>query len=856
MSTSKPQGQTSKNILVISYGPVPTPEFQKIEGGGMRCWGLALGLKANGHDVTVSVKSEFKQSFSSHCGINLHNWDLNNDFKTFINSFDVVVVSYSMGDMSVFVADNLSHHVSLVLDCYVPIFIEISARDSDNKATELSGYLYEVSRFNQVLKRGDFFLCANEPQKHMYTGILGSLGVINPYSYRQHRVLVVPFGVEAENIAGSFKHKNPYEHTSSKDFVLLWFGGLYPWFNFEPLIEAVKVLSKDPHFKFYLVGGKNPYNAHPDFVKQYDQVYERFKKFGLIGKSVFFVDWIDFDDRIRWYSHADIVISLNSPGEENIYSWRTRVMDYLWGELPMVTNGGDPLSDELINKEAAVKIDPSSTEIQHTISNLMQNPSQIKKLKNNLIKVKELYHWPKVTAVLSEQLLSNNSLPYVDGLTFMEENNIKSNTYSAPNNKIIAGLKKVKSYTRRAKQKGLKRSVRFAAHMAKGQVSSKLRLGTKNVPRKVVFLSHPIDHTGAPLVLIDAINDFGKSFSHSNIHIVAPSIERSLLNPLLTKKYKIHKMASGIGGRVIQAGLQIKPNDVVLMNTVALYQNYKDYTYWMLETGKLKHAYWFIHEDNPSIRFENKREISRIKKLLNSDKLTILVPSQQTAADYKQYFETISVHPIALRVQVPEKFQRPRARKDFDTIKFFISGIPLDGRKAQLMFLAALQLFELKYKVKKPDNYRPYTLDLVAIGKDYVSQQIVSIGNAVLGKDIHIHPVIERGEALEIAKTCNVTVCNSLNETFALFVAEGMLMHHAILRNNTSGWQEQIIDGKNGFMFDTSSVEGLADSVEKILNKNLSNLDIRDMGNASFEIAQKFSTADYYEQISSLDKIT
>jgi hypothetical protein len=45
----------------------------------------------------------------------------------------------------------------------------------------------------------------------------------------------------------------------------------------------------------------------------------------------------------------------------------------------------------------------------------------------------------------------------------------------------------------------------------------------------------------------------------------------------------------------------------------------------------------------------------------------------------------------------------------------------------------------------------------------------------------------------------------------------------------------------------------LADCVERLLNKKLSNEALQAMGKASFEIAQKFSHADYQEQISSIE---
>lgn len=819
----------------------------------MRCWGLATGLRDNGHNVTVSVFEEFKQTIPSHQGINLHNWALNDEFKEFINSFDAVVVSYNLGDPSVFVADNLSHHVTLVLDCYVPIFIEISARDSEDKAGELRGYLHEVPRFNHVLKRGDFFLCANEPQKHMYAGILGSLGVLNPYSYHQNRILVVPFGVDPD-LSESEKSTTISPYTAANDpddFVLLWFGGLYPWFNFKPLIAAVERLAQNPHFKFYLVGGRNPYNAHPDFVRQYEEVSAAFRENGLLNKSVFMVDWIDFDDRLRWFQNADMVISINSPGEENIYSWRTRVMDYIWGELPMITNGGDPLSDELITKQAGVQTTLDSEAITRLIQTYMSNPSAIVELRKNVRSVKEQYYWPKVTKPLSDQLISEDNLPYVDGLTFMEQHNIAAGQHHAPQRKqrVKAAARKARSYAVRARQKGLKRSVRFAASIAHAQVRSTLKLNQRSARPKAVFLSHPIDHTGAPLVLLDVIDDFSKRLPSSEIHLVAPAIERNLLNPLLLAKYKIHKMADGIGGRFIQAGLQINPDDFVLMNTMAVYQNYKDYIYWMLESGRLKQAHWFIHEDAPEKRFGNKQEVARICRLLAADKLKIVVPSTQTAKEYNKFFKTDTIQPVTLRVQIPKSLSGPRTSQDFDTIRFFISGIPLDGRKGQLLFLSALQQFQAKYQLQHPEAYRPYSLDLVAIGSDYVSEQIETIGRSILADNLHLHPILERTKALEVASQCNVTVCSSLNETFALYVAEGMLMGHPILRNSTSGWQEQIKDGKNGFLFETLSIDELTQAIEKILHTSLSNDRLLAMSQESQKIAENFSQADYFVQL-------
>src|SRR4051794_27802032 len=107
---------TTRSCLLITYGPVPTPQYQTVEGGGMRVWGLAKGLLANGVDVTVAVKGQWPQDLAEHEGVRLVNWELDEVFADLINSFDSVVVSYCMGEPSLFVVDHIKDDIQLVLD--------------------------------------------------------------------------------------------------------------------------------------------------------------------------------------------------------------------------------------------------------------------------------------------------------------------------------------------------------------------------------------------------------------------------------------------------------------------------------------------------------------------------------------------------------------------------------------------------------------------------------------------------------------------------------------------------------------------------------------------------------------------
>ncbi|HMS92670.1 MAG TPA: hypothetical protein PKC05_04230, partial [Candidatus Saccharibacteria bacterium] len=87
-----PNKQNEKTCLVITYGPVPTSQYQTVEGGGMRVWGLAKGLKQNGVRVTVAVNNSFVQELDEFEGVKLVNWGLDEKFRDLINTYDSVII--------------------------------------------------------------------------------------------------------------------------------------------------------------------------------------------------------------------------------------------------------------------------------------------------------------------------------------------------------------------------------------------------------------------------------------------------------------------------------------------------------------------------------------------------------------------------------------------------------------------------------------------------------------------------------------------------------------------------------------------------------------------------------------------
>jgi glycosyltransferase involved in cell wall biosynthesis len=205
---------------------------------------------------------------------------------------------------------------------------------------------------------------------------------------------------------------------------------------------------------------------------------------------------------------------------------------------------------------------------------------------------------------------------------------------------------------------------------------------------------------------------------------------------------------------------------------------------------------------------------------------------------------------INLHVEVDEKYKIPRKADDFESLNFLLSGTAGDGRKGQFLAISAFYRFQKEFADKHPERYRNFKLHLVAINDDYVSNQIKWTAESLLGNKAVIYPSLPKAKALEITSKCNAVVCCSLNETFGLYIAEGMLMGHVVLRNNSAGVDEQLEDGKNGYLIDHTDIKQFSEAIAKLLDKTtLSNELLIQMSLRSQSIITDYGKNTYLAQI-------
>ena len=135
------------------------------------------------------------------------------------------------------------------------------------------------------------------------------------------------------------------------DKVLLWGGGLYNWFDPRDAIRAVAELAETPHRRAPVLPGHQA--SAPRRARDGGRVESRALagELGVLDRHVFFNEsWVEYDERQNYLLEADAGVSTHFSHVETTFSFRTRILDYLWAELPMVVTEGDHFA-ELVERE-------------------------------------------------------------------------------------------------------------------------------------------------------------------------------------------------------------------------------------------------------------------------------------------------------------------------------------------------------------------------------------------------------------------------------------------------------------------------------------------------------------------------
>ncbi|HET8958067.1 MAG TPA: glycosyltransferase family 4 protein, partial [Microcella sp.] len=298
----------------------------------------------------------------------------------------------------------------LVADIYDPMHLEQLEQARElGEATWTKQVSDATDVINEQLARADFFLCASERQRHFYLGQLAALGRVNPATYAgdpdlRSLIDVVPFGLDSappRHERDVVKGVRP--GIGRGDKLMLWSGGLYNWFDPQTLIRATAALAerRGGGVHLFFQGTKNP-NPHVPEMAIVRESKALAQSLGVLDTAVHFNDsWVDFSDRQNYLTEADAGVSTHHAHVETTYSFRTRILDYLWAGLPMVVTKGDHFA-ELVEREGlGIAVDAGDVDaLTGALERVLFDADFSAQARANVGRVREQYTWDAVLAPL------------------------------------------------------------------------------------------------------------------------------------------------------------------------------------------------------------------------------------------------------------------------------------------------------------------------------------------------------------------------------------------------------------------------------------------------------------------------
>jgi hypothetical protein len=358
----------------------------------------------------------------------------------------------------------------LAIDIFpITYFEEIEHQPLDDKTPkQLTAHFSTlIHKIEKQLGAGDFFICASERERNYYLGVLTMVGKLRPHDYLDDKhfkkvIDIVPFGLpKRKPKTGKNLLRGKIDGIGMKDFLIVWGGALWNWYDCKTPIRAMARLRKShPHIKLVFTATKHPATKKPP--REYTKTLELAKKKGLLDKTVFFyTDWVPHAERDYYLSEADAGIATFTDHIENYFAYRIRLLDYIWAGLPVITNPGNTLSDMIMDKGlGAVFPFGDDKALAEKIIELATKRARTKKIRERVLEAKKNFYWDDMLKPLIRFLKNPRRLKPLVGdnrfkVSFYDLNRLKLKSIlflrSSPIHHSLEGIRAIQSLAPSAK---------------------------------------------------------------------------------------------------------------------------------------------------------------------------------------------------------------------------------------------------------------------------------------------------------------------------------------------------------------------------------------------------------------------
>lgn len=280
----------------------------------------------------------------------------------------------------------------LVADMVTPMHIE-------GIETSQEHYVNSLKAIQHCLETADFFVCGNERQRLYWLGMLTAMGRVSKEDHRRDRefrqlIDVLHFGLpdeEPKKVRQVLKGVHP--GIGRDDFLLIWFGGIWNWLDPLPLVRAVHAAhQEDPRIKlFFSMYRKNHEQPHAMAVR----TRQLCEELGALDRCVFFHELpVPFDQRADYLLESDLGVIVQAANFETQLSARTRALDYLWANLPILINQGDETAELVAQHGIGVVAESNRAEdLQRALLQYVRNDARRRQAVEAVRELRETFRW-------------------------------------------------------------------------------------------------------------------------------------------------------------------------------------------------------------------------------------------------------------------------------------------------------------------------------------------------------------------------------------------------------------------------------------------------------------------------------
>ena len=373
---------------------------KKMAGVGIRYFEFAKSL-CKDFQVTLFAPSE-NQAMKTDFKINQPDQLLPE-----INKFNIILAPNLKPNV---LAEIAGKNIKFILDLYDPVLVENLEHERNKSALRRAvSNNFQISQLKMNLLFANHVLCATDRQKKYYQQLFSDFKINDDL---EKFITLAPFGLRDKNLKMLDQDAvyKKFPALKKTDKIVYWGGGVWNWFDTMSAIKSIEILSqKRNDIKLVFLGAKHP-NSKIGLTENFQEAYKCAEEKKLVDKFIFFnFDWTPYEERVNYLGIAKIGLSTHFDNQETELSFRTRILDYLWADLPLVITKGDFFAELCQQKNLGLSVDEKKpNQIADAIEKIIDNPQLELKLKENISENKKPFFWSEISKSIIKVIKDEN----------------------------------------------------------------------------------------------------------------------------------------------------------------------------------------------------------------------------------------------------------------------------------------------------------------------------------------------------------------------------------------------------------------------------------------------------------------